>query len=1767
MKTVSLFPFVLPLLVSLTELVAADEFAYIPATVANTTLADGTALKVVATAPAAPEEITRGTSEAEPNNHWHWREGAGSGTGSQRGVFAADGHHGNDAPMLRTLVSGLKPKTDYQVFGFFWVAGYATDDATPAGDTQWDIRLGCGIAKMMGYGHRDNAGLPGTIGRRDGGEGTLRQMDAPLRPAAGELLDRDGDKRLFRASLGSERTDAKGALVVYVDDQAEDSNEGRTWYDGIGVVPTATRADVGSGAPGALHLAVRAGDWEMARRELEAGANLNALDHDGLTPLFYACVAQDAEPVATMLKAGAAPDVAGQSLSPLWAAATAGDVKLTAKLLDSGASVPLDPLPQYAQRDKLKPASLAHPAVAAIRNGSLKTLKLLLAKQPKMDLDRLYASGERKLSASEVLWSSNPYPVQDAVTNDHPELAEFLIERGCRVEGMIASPTVNYVDRGAYLSKKNAAKYLLIAAIMNQPPMHGVVAALAKRGVTMVDTTPLKESPFVLPCDGLTAAALAGDAELTAHLLPSAKAVGRAYQIQLTVLAEAGGNKQVMEMLRQQFGEVKMPRWNGGSPPAHSEEAADSARVFQPRSIPPKPRDEIKGKRVLAVIASPATGGPAAAIAAKASASDGWVVVEREQIAALLREGDLAMPWQGRVKDLGSIGDRLSADVLVITSLLRSEHITLLRLEAVDVKTGLLIDRLHLDLKEFKPDEFCDNYLAEVRRKLEQHLAGGALTAVTLLPITADEHLAWSDGLEGLLYAGLMQEIDQTPGMIALTRQQMQPLAEEKTFQQPNKLWGAAWTVEGGLRALDDRRVELALRVRSLGKDAAAHDVKIAGDPSNIQALVKGAWKQLAVAIRGDAAAPPAAASPEAAQQAATEAARLLQEADWLSWSERPYEATALIDAAEYLGADPLRSALLKMRIHMDSRHFMDLATMDNWHGAQAAPGFPLTPTCASHAASCLDEHLELLRLSAESWDRVVQSMRDPASAASSQETLTLGRWRYLYDEMWSYFDIFIRYRGALQPLRMNPGELARLKTFDEELDRYVKHMFGSLQPDDESRDALMERRGYTPHDFRVVPALGPALTETIQRIWGDQPFPMYATKTFYESFLQQTYDADLGPQRAGIMCDLLEKAMAGKDVPCKELRHAEIAFLLARGEAQAPAARHLLQTRAATSYRLMQPLQDWVPPLLLSRWIPMLENLDWPSPQSVPPHGESVVPALLHAPAAAPDMLLRNVNYATSRKRWLAMGQDENSRLEKQQGFVQMLERTMNEIVSKGGTASDFDDLLASSRLVEKIYGVNLARDLEPKLAKLRPHGKAESFGSTNQFPILNFEGSVATKLLGDVRAGITDQPAMITRCLVDPKNRHILWLIVQPYQGWDFKIHEPLLEIQDGGYLLEDQSQWISSVPPFIAGQPWLVAIDSRDGRTLRKINLGTISGRTPENSPQTAKCVGLGDSTPEGMIANDTHLLIHTFWGLGDIMRDLNSMRAGDLDAVLAIDRETGEIQKLPKKTRLDDIVMVDTHGTSASAVASVGSSFFIVQAIEPDGKSLWQFTPGKPAKLLAQSGRRPEESPFDAPNHTIGLLRADAGRLLVASSWDHFAYYDPAKEQWTDAPARSAEEWKAHDRELYNNEYRAIYLPPHVCEHADGSFEAFAEASKTSPGRLKFQCENGDAPTFNLPVSLQVPSDYPARFQVFSNAKHGTSAADKVEWIRIADLVRSNMLIPVILNQTADTFVLGLQWVVTPNETMHINPTHPPCLPFLWILDKQDAHAAIKRVQEK
>jgi len=57
--------------------------------------------------------------------------------------------------------------------------------------------------------------------------------------------------------------------------------------------------------------------------------------------------------------------------------------------------------------------------------------------------------------------------------------------------------------------------------------------------------------------------------------------------------------------------------------------------------------------------------------------------------------------------------------------------------------------------------------------------------------------------------------------------------------------------------------------------------------------------------------------------------------------------------------------------------------------------------------------------------------------------------------------------------------------------------------------------------------------------------------------------------------------------------------------------------------------------------------------------------------------------------------------------------------------------------------------------------------------------------------------------------------------------------------------------------------------------------------------------------------------------------------------------------------------------------------------------------------------------------MALVRADGQRLLVASSWDHFGFYDPASGKWADAPMRTANEWTQHVRDIDASAFRASF----------------------------------------------------------------------------------------------------------------------------------------------
>lgn len=1711
------FPIALNLAFSL-WVSGAEKFQYFPATLENTTLADGTALKIATSAPSAPEEITRGVAPAQPTQHWHWRQNMGSGPGDDRGVFASAGNRGNDAPMLLTTLTGLKPKTDYQVYGCFWISGFSSDDAKPSGNSLWDIRMGCGISEMLGYSYKTTTGYP--VSLQCGEE----------KPWKDTLRDKEADRRMLGANLGTVRTDAKGTLVVYVDDQPDDIHQTRTWYDGIGVLPATEKARIGAGAPGALHRSIRCADWEMVRRELEAGAEINSLDPDGLTPLFHLCVDPDLKRIESLLKTGAKPDVEGQALSPLWAAATAGRADLAALLLKFGAKIPLDPPPADFNRKKLKINGRAHPAVAAIHSGSTPVLKLLLEKEPKLDLDRLYSIDYEPNIIKKI---GQPFAVMDAVVANHPEMAEYLISLGCQIDikkdGGDSSKLKKLSDNFP------GSRQLLVAAAMSGSPMHGVVSALARRGVKLVDKD-VSEHAFLVPWDALSAAAFAGDAVMVRQLLPEADGASMLYQWNVATLAEAGGNREVVTMVKNRFSDMRMPKWQEHAADASEEteqRITDDARVFKLRKVPFTPQTHSGGEKVLAVISDPGSAGPAAALTAKASAVDGWICVEREQIDSLLQESRLAKPWDDAEQDMSGIGDKLAADLLIIVSKLKSKDLNLLRLEAVDVRSGLPIDRLHVDEKSFKPNEFCDKYLADIRNKLEERLSGKELTAVTLLPITVDESLAGSNFLEGMLHGGLLQQIDQTPGTIALTRDQMQPLAEEKVLGESGDLVGAAWTIEGGLHSLEGNQVELALRVRSLGKDGGAHDVKATGNTGDVQSLVRDAWAKIPAIIKPDANS---VKPPNAGQRAGNEAARLLRESEWLHHIGRNHDAAALVDSALYLGADPLQTNMLRMRIHMAKRKFQLYAGYAHayLHPVYFSSSMAMSPKWVDKAAQHLPEFLELLRINSECFERVEKLIPETSANNASGGPLK--------DFLWN-INTLVFYRSALLPGLMNAEDAALLKEFDSEFEVHIKRVLAMITPSKQGCELLLHFKDFNNVQFKAVPALAESVAEAIVRIFDCSDFEAYPVVSFTDFFAVHGLTDTDGyiPGRSGMLCDSLEKAVIKSNSPLKSLRMAEIKFLRSCGEQRTIAARELLEVRIATLAAVKKLFVDWVPAYDLACWSPMPTSDLYFSPAFDLRHGDSLIPSLLYTSGITPDRIFRQSQYSSVVAGLYVVRKNSASGYSAA-WLTNYLETRMNRMVEGNEPAGEFDNFLSSAVLIDRLLGVNVAKALEPKVLRVRPKGSRKSFGSRNQFPIVEYEGAVKGRILVDLRSGITDKPAMWTDQVVDPKNRNILWGVLQPYEDWDFKLNQP--PARDG------------TTARFAIGNPWLLAVDCRGGRITQKINLAKASGYSEASSLWNS----FGSIIDPDILFNDTHLFIRMYW--------LPDKDSRSIVSILLVNRETGAVEKLQKPVQFFNLSMPNSQHPY-HAVAGVGDSFFIVESKPGQpGSSLWRVRPGRKPELIAKSGRRPEESPFDAQDRAIRYINKDGGKLIAASSWGHFGRFDLQSGTWTTDPERSDAQGKGFVETLERRDYHATLFPHHLFKREDGKTDAFGAPNTSKPGQLEFQKLN--SPISYLPVDLRIPDSYVGRFQVLAKplGMNEPLPVDnkgnlEYEWVRVADYARSLSMRPGILNQTESHFVLGSE--IYFGNSHHVYPG--TYLPFLWAIDKAEMSESMRRASEK
>ncbi len=152
---------------------------------------------------------------------------------------------------------------------------------------------------------------------------------------------------------------------------------------------------------------IQSGNRASALELIENGADVNASQGDGTTPLHWAVYKVDRELVAELLERGAEVDVMNKyGSSPLAEAVKLGNLDLVRQLLDAGADVESP-------------------------NGDGQTALMLAARIGSLDVAKLLVERGADVNAKEA-WRGQT-ALMWAVDNNFPELTQYLIDNGADV--------------------------------------------------------------------------------------------------------------------------------------------------------------------------------------------------------------------------------------------------------------------------------------------------------------------------------------------------------------------------------------------------------------------------------------------------------------------------------------------------------------------------------------------------------------------------------------------------------------------------------------------------------------------------------------------------------------------------------------------------------------------------------------------------------------------------------------------------------------------------------------------------------------------------------------------------------------------------------------------------------------------------------------------------------------------------------------------------------------------------------------------------------------------------------------------------------------------------------------------------------------------------------------------------------------------------------------------------------------------------------------
>ena len=1674
---------------------AAEPLQFIPATPENSTMADGSPL---------PEELS--------SSSWQWLKKQGEPNGIESIPHAKQSHS-----IMMVMASGLEPNAVYEVYGVFHQNANAKQPmrnraVLPAGfgltmasihyfdgkasqEAPWLITPDTEIGKAYGI-----VTLPASSGMPKGFTDLGIQGD---------------DKNLAFAQLGTARAAADGSIPVFISAFPHVGGNGRTVVDGLVIHPAKDNAGLPHVLNPAtiLHLAIRAGDNVTFDRALDMKVDVNSLDEEGLTPLFYASATGDTSLVRKLLDRGADPNATGQSVPPLTAAATVPCLETTTMLLDAGAIVRPSAYETHGKLHLGIDPRFIHPLVAAIQAGSLPVAKKLADKVPELDIESLYPDIEiRDENLSVANWNAPTtvapmkYLIAAAVSRGQWELAEWLLGKGCKP----ITPHLGDWYDGRKIMRYQSALLphapIMVWATAGGDKSLPFLDAMIRKGYRPViqrnhghDFSGIDYS--ILPWDVLSTACFMGNKAMVARFLPEATELDRISQERLISLAIFSGNDDVIRLLREQFPNASPPRYR---PDQESRIEADSThedetlRLLLPRTTQRPARENQDGGTniVMAVIASPDAAGPGAALSAYASNSEVWTVVDRDVIESALGEKSIAKPWIDGTHRFSELGDRLAADVLVIASKLPGDAFSLYRFEAVEVATGLEIHREHFKDDKMDIETDLSRFLLNTAAAMDRARMHERRQAVTMVAFTANKELPNSTALARTLGAAVRARIDETPAFISLSRSQSGRLMEEQALKGAESLWAAAHLLEAAVRPAEDGRITVAMRLETLRNgERVKQDEEVTGYPSDLADLAAAAWNKLVGSTNESGVAQDAAAM---AKNAELEFTRLLREIEWMMQQKTdPSEILPMIESAAALGAPADQIAPL----HLDClyRRISDFTKWDRsgsvlQHcGERAIVPLPLSPYYSDKIVHSLpaarellhQTHFYILRDQSLPGERNRGNPRNPTLAVTA--------------EYWNALQFLSFLRAAIYPNMLIDEEAqSEFGSFARDLDDCTRAYFDFI-----SKNPPLHTSYFVKNLDKHVLQRNPELTRGLVRVFRKTAFLRHNHNELAFSLVRHAEHTKwLDPM--GYLSSTFLAENPRDASPTITLNRALAKYQTASLDERAATYREAMLHTFETPATAHQEAQGLLYPAIRAHSLGYY--LDHFATQQLIHHGNKVIPHLVQTGRPAPDLLMRPSTYMTLCRLYslptsLTLGQK-------------------NIDILRNNYAKEIDRLAAGYLRTGNPEVISSLHDAAIAFESILGEPIAASFGKKHaeylKFKSNNLDMALEAELILDTRSADSSQHAFTCQFEPDLTDPNLIWLNHHPYRGG-------LLPVDSSGDRLEGVQRL----------RPWILGINLNNNRIEKAFNLGSIAGVSGDlTSPGWTREPWLNSYTQ-----SNGKLLANVEWG--DRSKLPNTLFTA------LIDKVSGKMRTLP-----EHMTVTNTNGFMA---LECDGSFYTLHHLNRlrvvgDGKYKFSFNrldSDGAIEPISEYARRPEKTPFDAEDRIPWHIMRYGEKILVTDQWaDHAALYDPANQSWELQPTETAQQIN-HFRNLRST----ADVPSAPIRNGRGWSMDYANSI---PGAIAFSHRAHG--TKQVRIQIDIPENFAQGVQYASSSGVTDRSTAQVKAASHAEYIGTKPLHPIVISQTSDHLILAMHFDGQYRQEIGIRGNR--FLPFLWRVAKED-----------